>query len=58
LRWFLQLVLVDGQPDQRRGPAVAGDEMQRERRLIVGVEIGPVHRHDDLAPLAHDLVNP
>ncbi len=53
-----QFVLVDGQPDERRGPSVAGDEMQRERGLIVGVEVGPVHRHHDLAPLAHDLANP
>jgi len=32
--------------------------MQRERGLIVVVEIGPVHRHHDLAPPAHDLANP
>ncbi len=32
--------------------------MQREGGLIVGVEVGPVHRHHDLAPLAHDLANP
>src|SRR5277367_2551931 len=54
----LQFVLVDGQPKERRGPAVACDEMQRERGLIVGVEIGPIHRNDDLAALAHDLANP
>ena len=54
----LQFVLVDGQPEERRGPSVAGDEMQRERGLIVGVEIGPVHRHDDLAPRPHRLANP
>ena len=34
---------------------MAGDEVQRERGLVVGVEVGPVHRHDDLAPLAHHL---
>ena len=54
----LQFVLVDGQPEERGGPSVAGDEMQRERGLVVGVEVGPVHRHDDLAPLAHHLANP
>ena len=37
---------------------MAGDEMQRERGLIVGVEIGPVHRHHNLAPRAHGLPNP
>src|SRR6516225_3816659 len=54
----LQLILVDGQPKKRRGSPVACDEMQRERGLIVGIEIGPVHRHDDIAPGSHDLGNP
>ena len=54
----LQFVLVDGQPQERRGPSVAGDEMQRQRGLVVGVEIGPVHRHHDLGPWADDLGNP
>jgi hypothetical protein len=54
----LQFVLVDGEPEQRRGPAVACDQMQRERGLIVGVEIRPVHRHHDLAAFANDLANP
>jgi hypothetical protein len=54
----LQFVLVDRQPQERRRPAVAGDEAQSQRRLIVGVEIGPVHRHDDRHARAHDLANP
>ncbi len=54
----LQFVLVDRQPQERRRPAVAGDEVQGERGLVVGVEIGPVHRHDDRLALAHDLANP
>jgi hypothetical protein len=37
---------------------VAGDQAQSDRRLIVGVEIGPIHRHDDRLALAHDLANP
>ena len=49
----LQFVLVDGQPKERRGSSVRGDQMQRERGLIVGVEVGRVHRHDDLTPYAH-----
>jgi hypothetical protein len=32
--------------------------MQREGGLIVGVEIGPIHRNDDLVPRSHGLANP
>jgi hypothetical protein len=58
LRWFFSSSLST--VSQRSGVAlpVAGDEMQRERGLIVGVEIGPVHRQHDLAPRAHDRANP
>ena len=54
----LQFVLVDRQPQERCRPAVARDEVQGQRRLIVGVEVGPVHRHDDRLAPAHDLANP
>ena len=53
-----QFVLVDGEPEERRGSSVAGDEMQREGGLIVGVEVGPVHRHNDLVPRSHGFANP
>ena len=53
-----QFVLIDGQPQQRRRAPVGGDQVQRQRRLIVGVEIGPVHRDDDRLPLANDLRHP
>lgn len=43
------LVFPDGKPDQRRGPAVAGDQAQHQRRLPVMVEVRPVHRHQDVA---------
>jgi hypothetical protein len=55
---ILQFILVDGQPKQWCGSPVARDEMQRKRGLIVGIEIGPVHRHNDVAPGSHDLGNP
>ena len=35
-----------------------GDETERQRRLIVGVEIGPVHGHDDSFALADNLRHP
>src|SRR5208337_2721284 len=54
----LQFVLVDRQPQERRRPAVTRDQAQSERGLIVGVEIGPIHRHDDRLALAHDLARP
>ena len=37
---------------------LARDEMQRERTLVVTIEIRPIHRHDDLAPHSDDLGNP
>ena len=54
----LQFVLGDGQPKQRRRSAMAVDEVQGERRLIVGVEIGPVHGDDDLLARADDFPDP
>jgi hypothetical protein len=54
----LQFVLVDGEPDQRRGAAVAADEMQRKRCLVVGVEVGPVHRHHDLGARGDEVLHP
>ena len=35
-----------------------GDEAEHERRLIVGVEIGPVHGDDELAAHADGLFDP
>jgi hypothetical protein len=37
---------------------MVGDEAQSERRLIVGVEIGPVRRHDDLFAKADNFRHP
>ena len=54
----LQFVFVDRQPQERRRPAVTRDEAQSQRGLIVAVEIGPIHRHDDRLALAHDLARP
>jgi hypothetical protein len=51
----LQFVLPDSQPYQWRGPPMAGGHAQHQRRLVVVVEIGPVHRHQYLLALA-DLV--
>jgi hypothetical protein len=49
------LLLPDGQPNQRRRPAVARDQAQHQRRLAVMVEIGPIHRHQNV-PLRADLL--
>ena len=50
--------LVHGQPNQRRGPSVAGQQRQHDRRLTVGVEFGPVHRHRDAVALADHVRHP
>ena len=54
----LQLALEDRQPQQRRRPAVVGDEVQRQGRLVVRVEVGPIHGDDDRAALADHLGHP
>ena len=36
-----QFVIVDGQPDVRRGACAADDEMQRQRRMVSGVRPRP-----------------
>ena len=54
----LQLALEDRQPQQRRRPAVVGDEVQRQGRLVACVEVGPIHGDDDRAALADHLGHP
>jgi len=53
-----QLVLQHRQPQQGRRPAVIGDKAQGQCRLIVGVEIRPVHGDDNGFALADDLRDP
>src|SRR5271167_2087440 len=48
----------DRQPQQRRRPAMVSDEVQRQGRLVVGVEVGPIHGDDDRAALADHLGHP
>jgi len=52
------LLLPDGRPDQRRRPAVADHQVEHQGRLIVMVEIGPVHRHQNVASLADLMRHP
>ena len=53
----LRFLLSRPQPDQRRGPSVAGYQAQNQRRLVVMGEVGPVHRHQDIGPRADLLRN-
>jgi hypothetical protein len=47
----LEFFFPDGQPQQRGRAAMAGDQAKDQRGLIVMVQIGPVHRYQDiLAP--------
>ena len=39
-------------------PSVPRDEAENERRLIVGVELGPVHGDDEIAAHADHLHDP
>jgi len=50
-----KFVLPDREPYQGRGAALPGDQVQGERGLVVMIEIGPVHRHQN-APALADLV--
>ena len=54
----LQFGLEDGKPQQWRRPAVTGDKTEHQRRLIVSVEIGPVHGDHEFAALARQLLDP
>src|SRR5271167_2652440 len=56
--FILQLALEDRQPQQRRRPAMVSDEVQRQGRLVVRVEVGPIHGDDDRAALADQLGHP
>ena len=53
-----QLVLVNTEPDQRRRPAVAGHQLERQGGLSVGVVVGPVHRHHDVGARPDHLRDP
>jgi hypothetical protein len=44
----LQRRLVDRKPQQGRRPAMAGDRRQHDRRLVIGIEVGPVHGDNDI----------
>ena len=53
-----QLVLQDAQPQQGRRPLVVGDKTQGQRRLIVRVEIRPVHGNDNPLARANNFRHP
>jgi hypothetical protein len=55
---ILQFILPDGQPQQWRGAAMAGDQVQRACRLVVVVEIGPVHGDKNVLALADLMRHP
>ena len=43
----LEGVLVDAQPDQRCCAPVSRDEGQHDRRLVIGIKVGPVHGNNN-----------
>ena len=42
-----QFRLEYAEPHQRRGAAVTGDQIERQRRLVIGVVVGPIHDDQD-----------
>src|SRR5271165_1591653 len=56
LRWFFNSSLST--VSQRSGVALPWRVTRCSASVAVGVKVGPVHRHDHLAPHAHDLANP
>ena len=46
------------QPQQRSGASMRGHQVERERRLSVAIEIGPVHGDDDLASCSNHAGHP
>src|SRR3954451_4012037 len=53
-----KLLFPDGQPQQRRRPAMFGHQIERKRRLSVAVEIGPVHGNDDCLARSDQMGSP
>ncbi len=44
----LQRRLVDRKPHQGRRPTMAADQRQHDRRLAIGIEVGPVHGDNNI----------
>lgn len=55
---ILQLRLLDRLPNERRRTAMRRRDVERDRRLVVVIEFGPVERHEDLLALTHDKRDP
>ena len=55
---ILQLVFPHRQPQQRHRPAMLGHQIERERCLVVAVEVGPVHGDDDVVARSYQMWHP
>ena len=54
----LQLALAYRPPHQWRGPSVRADQVQRQGRLVIGVEVRPVQRHQRFFSLGEHVRHP
>ena len=54
----LERRLIDGEPQKRGSPPMAGYERKHDRRLPIGVKISPVHRHHDVPTRPHHIGYP
>src|SRR5262249_6543871 len=54
----LQRCLINRKPHQWRGPTMIADQRQHNRRMIVGVEVSPVHGNNNIWTLPNHIRNP
>ena len=55
---ILQLVFTNRQPQQWHRPTMLGHQIERERCLVVAVEVGPVHGDDDVVARPYQMWDP
>src|SRR6516165_2885312 len=53
----LQRCLINRKPHQWRGPTMFADQRQHNRRMIIGVEVRPVHGNNNVWTLPDHIRN-
>ena len=54
----LQCCLVNREPHQGRRPAMVGDQRQHNRRLVIGIKIGPVQGNNNFRARPNRMGDP
>jgi hypothetical protein len=55
---ILQRCLVNREPHQRRRAAMVADQRQHNRRLIIGIKVGPVHGNNNIRARPNRMGDP